>query len=121
MTLDEDMLTLYDQKRIWEKRPYHEALINFSWAITVFHEYIHMDQKDPQNTKAFEDPAWQQTDQALARWYERLKTGFEDLKNKPASSMRDEQLQELEDLLKQLKSQSDLLNNTQRDCSLRDR
>lgn len=108
MTLDDSILNQADAKRIWEKRPYSEALNTVGWAVTVYHEYIHMGQKNPQNIPRDEDPAWQETDKAIARWCERLKNELDDLKNEPASGMKGDKLQELEDILLHLKSQSGL-------------
>ncbi|MEW6573777.1 MAG: copper amine oxidase N-terminal domain-containing protein [Bacillota bacterium] len=108
MTLDDSILKQADAKRIWEKRPYSRALDTVGWAVTVYHEYIHMGQKNPQNIPRDEDPAWQETDRAIARWCERLKNELDNLKNEPASGMKGDKLQELEDILLHLKSQSGL-------------
>jgi len=106
MTLSNSILSVVDMKRIWEKRPYHEALNTVGWAVTVYHEYIHMGQKNPKNIPRDEDPAWQETDKAIARWSERLKNELDNLKNQPASNVKVDNLQELEDILKHLKSQT---------------
>lgn len=108
MTLDDSILKQADMKRIWEKRPYSKALDTVGWAVTVYHEYIHMDQKNPQNIPRDEDPAWQETDRAIARWCERLRNELDNLKNEPASGMKGDKLQELEDILLHLQSQSGL-------------
>lgn len=108
MTLDDSILVQADMKRIWEKRPYSKTLDTVGWAVTVYHEYIHMDQENPQNIPRDEDPAWQKTDRAIARWCERLKSELDNLKKEPASGMKEDKLQELEDILLHLKSQSSL-------------
>lgn len=109
MTLDDDILSqTADQKRIWEKNPYAHSLNIVGWAVTVYHEYVHMDQNNPQNIPTYEDPAWQKTDKAIATWCERLKNEFDNLKSEPASSMKGDKLQELKDIFRHLKSQSAL-------------
>jgi hypothetical protein len=105
MTLDDGILTLADTERIWEKRHFSPALPVVSWAVTVYHEYIHMDQKNPKNEPYYEDPAWQATDRALARWCERLRKQFDDLQNKPASETKVDKLEQLEEILRQLQGE----------------
>lgn len=105
MILDNSAMTLADMERIWQIRPYSSSVPDVSWAATVFHEYVHMNQLNPQNTPAFEDITWQNTDQALVKWYLKIFNEYEALKNDSPSGTRGDKLQELEDILKQLKGE----------------
>lgn len=106
MTLDRSMLRIAELERILAKRPYGASSPLVSAAVTIFHEYQHMDQQNPRNTPKFEDPAWKATDEALARWADRLQTEWKAINAWPPSANRTAKLQEIGDLVKQLIGES---------------
>lgn len=103
ITLDNSMLKIADLERTYAKRPYGPQSVLVSAAVTIFHEYQHMDQTRPQNIPKFEDPAWLATDAALNRWVRLLQTQIEAIAKEPASASRTQRLAEANDLLRQLK------------------
>lgn len=111
MDLDESMLKIADLQRLLNVRPYGDSSPLVSAAVTIFHEYQHMDQKSPKNTPKFEDPAWRATDQALTRWIKNLESEWSNLKQAPASPDRTKRLQEVTDLLKRLLAESATLKD----------
>jgi hypothetical protein len=77
MTLDDAILVLGRSERLWKKKKYDSPLNYLAWAETIVHEYVHMDQKDPQNVPKFEDPAYLHIAQTHVRWFNRLNQLFE--------------------------------------------
>lgn len=103
LTIDSSFLKIADLERTYAKRPYGAQSILVSAAVTIFHEYQHMDQTRPRNVPRFEDPAWQATDAALNRWVRALQTEIEATLKQPASAARAQKLAEIGDLMRQLK------------------
>lgn len=99
------MLAIADQDRSLQSKPYGPSSTLIQWATTVFHEYQHMDQKNPQNDKPWEDPAWRATDNAVARWAQKLENEYAELSKKPASREKDAALDELKALIQRLRSE----------------
>ena len=106
MTLNKSIAKqIASMKRLWDKEPFHISLNLVSRALTVYHEYIHMDQDNPKWEPKYEDPAWQATDKAITRWYNRLEKEYEDLRNEPPNQERLAKLKELSNLLRQIAEQ----------------
>lgn len=102
MDLDRSYLKIADLERLLVKRPYGSSSTLVSAAATIYHEYQHMDQNRPQNTPKYEDPAWQATDAALARWTAQLEREWATVKRQPPSAARTQKLQEIGDLVRQV-------------------
>jgi hypothetical protein len=106
MTLNESMAKqLAGMKRLWDKEPFRIPLGLVSRALTVYHEYTHMDQDNPKWEPKYGDPAWQATDKAITRWYNHLEKEYENLKNELSNQEKLAKLQELSQLLQQIAEQ----------------
>lgn len=95
ITFSNEMLRIADQARLLDAKPYGNSSTLVSWAITVAHEYQHMDQVRPQNLPPWEDPAWKATDQMVSTWAQRLKAEFDQLRKQPASKAREAKIEEV--------------------------
>lgn len=105
LTLDVSVLTLADSRKLMAKRPYHpNASGLFEWMITVFHEYVHMRQKDPKMRPADEDPAYHAVNKAMLKWFGRIESEFQALSREVPSDEKGVKLLELDDLARSLKS-----------------
>lgn len=103
VTFTQDMLLgLADQDRLLKAKPYSPTSQLIMWAVTVVHEYQHMDQEDPQGAPRWEDPAWQGTDRTVATWVRRLNDEFEGLRKQPSSKERDARMDEVRAIAQRL-------------------
>jgi len=72
-----------------------EGVVN--WSLTIFHEYVHMNQQNPQGTPYYENEAWQRTIQANVSWFNTMKDReFEEIRQSASSDQKIERLQELD-------------------------
>lgn len=94
-----------DQDRLLTKKPYGASSSLISDAMTVVHEYVHMDQQDPDNKPAWEDPAWQTSDRTLNNWVKKIEAEYNAARNMPASKEKTAKLTELADILKKLNAE----------------
>lgn len=105
------MLSIADQDRTLSAKPYGPSSTLVQWATTVYHEYQHMDQVNPQNEKKWEDPAWRATDNAVARWTQKLADEYAKLSSQPPSREKEAALDELKSILQRLRSEIGTLRN----------
>lgn len=106
VTFSESMLSsAADMDRLLKQRPYGEKSNLINDALTVVHEYIHMDQVKPQNYPPWEDPAWQVSDKTLNRWVQKIEAEYYAARKLPASKEKSAKLSELTDILKKLESE----------------
>jgi len=112
MVLSDALLNIAEADRLLQKNPYSDRSPLISGALTVMHEYVHVDQQNPQNFPQWEDPAWHVSDQALANWVARLEKQYNDARKLPASAEKTKKLNELKDILKRLKSELAITRNS---------
>lgn len=105
VTFSSDMLFIADLDRVLQKRPYGDRSQLISWAVTIFHEYQHMDQKNPQNLPKWEDPAWKATDKLVSDWSKRLESEYLAASRLPLSKERDAKISEIKDVIQRLNSE----------------
>ena len=61
--LSESMLNVAEADRLLNVNPYSDTSPLIGYALTVVHEYVHIDQTLPMNFPRWEDPAWYVSDQ----------------------------------------------------------
>ncbi len=72
-------------------------------SLTVVHEYVHMDQKSPQGSPKFEDPAWRRTEEALISWSSLVVGDVSTALDLPLGAARKDALRDLADTLRSLR------------------
>lgn len=99
-------------KRVKPDRPYNpnSSVDLVGLSLTLVHEYVHMDQQNPDMTPEFEDPAWRKTEEALVRWSGKIAGELDMAATASKSPDRTAKLQELADLLRLLRSASGSLD-----------
>jgi len=75
------------------KTPFNDVLL-IGWALTVEHEYVHMDQKDPGQVPKDENPAWAHTLDVCQGWMREVRSEMVNVDMQPdspgkASTLRD--------------------------------
>lgn len=73
MTLNRDKVF----QQVAEARTGRTNPLLLGWAVTVVHEYVHMDQVNPTLTAKYETPAWLASSDALRRWLGMFHRDFE--------------------------------------------
>ncbi len=111
MVITDNALEIARSEKLIAKRPYHSGSSLLTWTLTVYHEYIHMDQIEPETIPKFEDPAWQATDKAIERWTKMLDTELAAALAKPVSATRKEEVQQILDATVALKSELGTFDN----------
>jgi len=106
LSLDSSFLTLSRMETLWKKKKFATQGIDYlSWAETILHERVHMNQQNPQNVPLFEDPAYLEIARAHIRWLNRLEKIFFMVKDSADSSgEKIEKLSALKNILIQLKA-----------------
>lgn len=110
--LSDNMLNAGDQDQKLRERPYGNNSNLIGDAMTVVHEYIHMDQTLPMNYPRWEDPAWQASDKILSKWTKQIEKEYYDTWKLPPSKERDAKLAELKDIIGKLATEAGLMKNT---------
>jgi len=105
MTLHISVLGLALRRRALDKDPYAWTSTLVQWAMTVYHEYVHMDQIRPGLKAEFEDPAWRESDAALVRWVDRMVMEYARLAPQPDSPAKRQAMEEIAKILRHLKSE----------------
>lgn len=111
MVITDNALEIARSEKLIAKRPYHSGSSLLTWTLTVYHEYIHMDQILPETIPKFEDPAWQATDKAIERWTKLLENELAAALGKPVSATRKEEVQQILDAIVALKSELGTFDN----------
>jgi hypothetical protein len=106
ITLSDNMLATADQDKLLKERPYGNSSNLIGDAMTVVHEYVHMDQTVPMNYPRWEDPAWQKTDKTLNKWVKKIEAEYNALRKSPESKEKTAKLTELMDIIKKLQSEA---------------
>lgn len=102
----ENMLIMVaDMDRLLQQDPYGDNSSLISHALTVMHEYVHMDQVNPQNYPQWEDPAWHSSDKILNRWTQQTEAAYAAARKMPASKEKNAKLNELGRIIKKLQSE----------------
>lgn len=102
ITLSENMLNSADIDRILKDDPYGSSSTLINDAMTVVHEYVHMDQTLPLNYPRWEDPAWQKSDKTLSAWTKRIEAEYNAARRLPESAKKTEKLAELNKIIDKL-------------------
>ena len=105
VTFSDAMLGVGDQHKLLQQDMFRGSTQVLLWAITVAHEYQHMDQKNPQNLPPWEDPAWRATDRMVADWTKRLQSEYEQLVKQPGTKGRDAKIDPIKAIIQRLKSE----------------
>lgn len=100
--LSESMLNIAEADRLLKKNPYSGTSPLISYALTVVHEYVHVDQTLPLNYPKWENPAWQFSDKTLANWVKKIETEYNNTRKLPPSESRTAKLNELKDIINRL-------------------
>lgn len=103
--LSESMLNVAEIDRLLKEKPYGDKSPLIGYALSIVHEYVHLDQTLPLNYPPWEDPAWQVTDKTLANWIKRIETEYNNTRKLPASAGRTGKLNELKEIIKQLEGE----------------
>ncbi|HOZ70522.1 MAG TPA: hypothetical protein PK328_14195, partial [Chitinophagaceae bacterium] len=106
INLSDNMLAAADMDKLLKERPYGQSSNLIGDALTVVHEYVHMDQTVPMNYPRWEDPAWQKTDKTLNNWVKKIEAEYKALRNSPESKEKTAKLTELTDIIKKLQSEA---------------
>lgn len=101
--LSESMLNVAEADRLLNVNPYSDTSPLIGYALTVVHEYVHIDQTLPMNFPRWEDPAWHVSDQTLANWIKKIEAEYNAARKLPQSEARAAKLNELKDIIKRLK------------------
>jgi len=112
ITLSESMLMAAEMDKHLQQRPYGDKSNLIGDAMTVVHEYVHMDQTVPLNYPRWEDPAWQKTDMTLNKWAKKIEAEYNALRNSPESKEKTAKLNELIDIIKKLQSEAVAVRNS---------
>lgn len=112
ITLSENMLMAADVDMHLRQRPYGDKSNLIGDAMTVVHEYVHMDQTVPMNYPRWEDPAWQKTDQTLNKWAKKIEAEYNALRKLPESKEKTAKQNELIDIIKKLQSEAVAVRNS---------
>jgi len=101
MTLNKQLInqiTNIDPSKVTDKKRLDEHASGVAdWSSTVFHEYVHMNQDNPQATSTFENDAWQRTILANVNWFKAMKDReFEEIKQLTSSEQKIAKLEELD-------------------------
>lgn len=112
ITLSDMMLTAADLDKKLQERPYGDKSNLIGDALTVVHEYVHMDQTVPMNYPRWEDPAWQKTDKTLNKWVKKIEAEYNALRKQPESKEKTARLTELMDIVKKLQSEAVSVRNS---------
>lgn len=100
--LSESMLNIAEADRLLKVNPYSETSPLISYALTVVHEYVHLDQTLPLNYPRWEDPAWQVTDKTLSAWVKKVEAEYHNTRKLPSSAGRTAKLKELKNIIRRL-------------------
>lgn len=112
ITLSDNMLAAADLDNFLKNRPYGDKSNLIGDAMTVVHEYIHMDQTVPMNFPRWEDPAWQKTDKTLNNWVKKIEAEYNALRKTPESKEKTAKLNELVDIIKKLNAEAVSVRNS---------
>ncbi len=112
INLSDNMLAAADMDKLLQERPYGQSSNLIGDALTVVHEYVHMDQTLPMNYPRWEDPAWQKTDKTLNNWVKKIEAEYNALRNSPESKEKTAKLTELMDIIKKLQSEAVSVRNS---------
>lgn len=112
ITLSSALLNTAEQQELLEKRPYGPSSNLINDAMTIIHEYVHMDQTMPMNYPRWENPAWQKTDRTLNNWVKKIEAEYNAARKLPASKEKTDKLTELSDIVKKLKAEAVSVRNS---------
>ncbi len=112
INLSDNMLAAADMDKLLKERPYGQSSNLIGDALTIVHEYVHMDQTLPMNYPRWEDPAWQKTDKTLNNWVKKIEAEYKALRNSPESKEKTAKLTELTDIIKKLQSEAVSVRNS---------
>lgn len=106
ITLSNSMLNSADLDKLLQERPYGSNSNLIGDALTVVHEYVHMDQTVPLNYPRWENPAWQKTDKTLNKWVQKIEAEYNAVRKMPESKEKTAKLTELMDIVSKLRSEA---------------
>ncbi len=112
ITLSDNMLMTAEVDKLLQQSPYGDNSNLIGDAMTVVHEYVHMDQTVPLNYPRWEDPAWQKSDQTLNKWAKKIEAEYNALRKSPESKEKTAKLTELIDIIKKLQSEAVAVRNS---------
>ena len=112
ITLSDIMLTTADLDKMLQDDPYGDKSNLIGDAMTIVHEYVHMDQTVPMNYPRWENPAWQKTDQTLNKWVKKIEAEYNALRNSPESKEKTAKLAELVGIMKKLQAEAGSVRNS---------
>jgi len=89
----------------FNQRPFDPDRSLLSYALSVAHELVHLDQYAPNETPAYEDPAWKEVDRLIQSWLKRTEAELQAVRQQPKSPNQQKRLQRLQDKLRGLRSE----------------
>jgi hypothetical protein len=112
ITLSTAMLNTADLDRMLKDDPYGNKSTLINDAMTVVHEYVHMDQTLPMNYPTWEDPAWQQSDKTLSAWTKKIEAEYLAARKLPESPSKKAKLAELNKIIDKLAKEAMFMRNS---------